>query len=65
MDQMYFGPGQIDVDLYHMALATTVFAKGNGSRITFSGDPEDYTDVEESPETVISLVVDEKNADRT
>ena len=49
----------------NMALATTVFAKGNGSRITFSGDPEDYTDVEESPETVISLVVDEKNADRT
>ena len=48
-----------------MALATTVFAKGNGSRITFSGDPEDYTDVEGSPEIVISLVVDEKNADRT
>ena len=49
----------------NMALATTVFAKGSGSRITFSGDPEDYTDVEESPEIVISLVVDEKNADRT
>ena len=29
----------------NMALATTVFAKGNGREITFSGDPEDYTDV--------------------
>ena len=38
---------------------------GNGSRISFSGDPEDYTDVEESPEIVISLVVDEKNANQT
>ena len=44
----------------NMALATTVFAKGKGSQITFSSDPEDYTDVEESPEIVISLVVDEK-----
>ena len=65
MDQMYSAHDKSMSIYINMALATAVFVKADGSRITYSGDPEDFTDVEEFPEIVISLVVEEKNADRT
>ncbi len=48
----------------NMAHATTVFQHGGGSRICFVGDAEDHADVKESPELILAMLQDEKNASR-